>query len=65
MTLTERKSALLAYAMDLSKERQALANRLSDVDRDMFKTAGAMDLLDTLIAEHAEPTVNSEASDGK
>ncbi len=51
MTLADRKAALLTQAMALSKRRQDLATETQEVEQDMMKTAGALDLLDAMIAE--------------
>lgn len=50
-TLAERKAALLDAAMLLSKRRQDLAVEIQQVEQEQFKTAGALDLVDAMIAE--------------
>ena len=50
-TLVERKAALLTQAMALSKRQQDLSAELQTVQQEMLKTAGAIDVMDALIAE--------------
>ena len=50
-TLHERRDVALAQAMDASKRAQDARALLVQAEQDMLKAAGAIDLLDTLIAE--------------
>jgi hypothetical protein len=51
MTLTERHADLLQRAMALSKQRQDVEVQRQQLDAEMLKAAGAIELLDALIAD--------------
>lgn len=59
-TLAERKAFLLDRALALSKRRQELALEVAQTEQDMMKVAGAIDIVDTLLADAA-----LEHTDGK
>lgn len=51
MTLVERHAEALVRAMQLSRQRQDMEAQLSALSHEMVKQAGAIDLLEILIAE--------------
>ena len=50
-TISDRHASALTKAMNLSRERQELSARIQQVEQEMLKTAGQIDLLETLLKE--------------
>lgn len=51
LSLQERHAAALARAMQVSRRRQDVAAEAAQLDQELLKTAGAIDVLEQLIAE--------------
>lgn len=50
MTLQERHTALLQRAMALSRQHQEASAQLAQLEQEMLKAAGAIEVLEALIA---------------
>lgn len=51
ISLLDRHAALLVKAMELSRQRQEVEAQRSALDQALLKTAGAIELVESLIAE--------------
>jgi hypothetical protein len=54
ISLKDRHAALLVKAMALSRQRQDVEAQRAALDQEMLKAAGAIELLESLIAEETQ-----------